>query len=109
MQTTTRPAQAKIVTLLLLLLFFSLVVGAASLPASTLQTGAYIVQAGSVETAVAAVQSVGGTVTHELGIINSVGANLTPVQFARLQNNPQYQQHAGKSCPANECWGQLKR
>ena len=50
---------------------------------------AYIVQAASLETAVAAVQSVGGTITHELGIINSVGANLTPVQFARLQNNPQ--------------------
>jgi len=34
----------------------------------------YIVQGESVDTAAAAVESVGGTVTHELGIINAVGA-----------------------------------
>ena len=44
----------------------------------------YIVQAGSLELAVQAVQGVGGEITHELGIINSVGAHLTEEQRAAL-------------------------
>ncbi|MCB9006677.1 MAG: hypothetical protein H6656_04760 [Ardenticatenaceae bacterium] len=47
----------------------------------------YIVQAVDMETAVAKVTQVGGTITHELGIINAVGADLTPAQFAVLENN----------------------
>ena len=44
----------------------------------------YIVQAADVETAVAAIQQVGGSLTHELGIINAVGAVLTPAQEVAL-------------------------
>ncbi len=41
------------------------------------QPSSYILQGNSTDAVVAAVQSVGGTVTHELGIINSVAATLT--------------------------------
>ena len=50
-------------------------------------TASYIVQAADLETAVTAVQQVGGELTHELGIINAVGANLTAAQFAVLEKN----------------------
>ena len=43
-----------------------------------------IVQADDTATAAAAVRAVGGEVTHELGIINAVGARLTPRQMAHL-------------------------
>lgn len=44
-----------------------------------------IVQGSDIATAAASVHSVGGTVTHELGIINAVGAQLTAAQLAALQ------------------------
>ena len=44
-----------------------------------------IVQASDVETATALVRRVGGQVTHELGIINAVGATLSLLQISRLQ------------------------
>ena len=43
-----------------------------------------IVQARSLDDASAAVRAAGGTVTHELGIINAVGARLTRQQLERL-------------------------
>ena len=43
-----------------------------------------IVQARDLETAVEAVRSVGGEITHELGVIRSVGANLTGEQLEAL-------------------------
>ena len=43
-----------------------------------------IVQAQSLDDASAAVRAAGGTVTHELGIINAVGARLTRQQLERL-------------------------
>ena len=44
----------------------------------------YIVQASDVVTAAAMVEYVGGEVTHELGIINAVGAKLSASQLRRL-------------------------
>ena len=49
----------------------------------------YIVQAASLEQAVGAVQDVGGEITHELGIINAVGARLTDGQRETLDALPQ--------------------
>ena len=49
----------------------------------------YIVQAASLEQAVGAVQDVGGEITHELGIINAVGAYLTDGQREVLGALPQ--------------------
>ena len=45
----------------------------------------YIVQARDLETAIQAVRSVGGVITHELGIIRAVGAELTPSQAEQLR------------------------
>jgi len=53
------------------------------------QTAAYIVQAADLETAVTAVQAVGGDVTHELSIINAAGARLTVAQKAQLEADEQ--------------------
>ncbi len=47
----------------------------------------YIVQAGSVAEAAKAVRSVGGIVTHELSIIQAVGASLDSAQLAALRNH----------------------
>lgn len=48
------------------------------------QTESYIVQADSLEAAVSAVTKVGGEITHRLGIINAVGAELSAVQYGKL-------------------------
>jgi NhaP-type Na+/H+ or K+/H+ antiporter len=47
-------------------------------------TQEYIVQANDVDTAAAMVAYVGGEVTHELGVINAVGAKLSESQLRRL-------------------------
>ena len=44
-----------------------------------------LVQGSDVATVAAAVRAVGGEVTHKLGIINAVGARLTPTQIRRLE------------------------
>ena len=44
-----------------------------------------LVQGTNLAKAAMAVRAVGGEVTHELGIINSVGARLTPTQIRRLE------------------------
>ncbi|MCP5094568.1 MAG: hypothetical protein GY943_03325, partial [Chloroflexi bacterium] len=44
----------------------------------------YIIQAEEIETAVVKVEQVGGHITHELGIINAVAADLTAAQYAKL-------------------------
>ncbi len=46
---------------------------------------AFIVQARDMAAAAAAVRSVGGKITHELGIIDAVGGSLTPAQAADLR------------------------
>ncbi len=47
-------------------------------------TTSVIVQATDLETAADAVRSVGGEITHELGVIRSVGANLTGAQLEAI-------------------------
>ena len=44
-----------------------------------------IVQAGTMDAAAALVENVGGSITHELGIIDAVGAQLTPAQRDSLE------------------------
>ena len=56
----------------------------ASAPAPAPGRMSVIVQAGSLSAAAAAVRATGGEVTHELGIIDAVGAQLTREQAARL-------------------------
>ena len=51
--------------------------------------GSYIVQAASLDLALGAVHSVGGEITHELGIINAVGALLTDAQLDALDDAQQ--------------------
>ena len=48
-------------------------------------TQSVIVQAASLEQATAAVEAVGGAITHELGIINAVGTTLTATQRAAVE------------------------
>ena len=47
-----------------------------------------LVQASSLAQASEAVNAVGGTITHELGVINAVGARLTGSQRDALQSMP---------------------
>lgn len=56
--------------------------GQSAMPAET--TSSAIVQAGDAASAARRVEAVGGTVTHELGIIRAVGARLTAAQRDRL-------------------------
>lgn len=49
----------------------------------------YIVQASSLDQALSAIQNVGGEITHELGIINAVGARLTSEQRITLDADQQ--------------------
>ena len=46
----------------------------------------YIVQGGSLDVVMSAVRTVDGEVTHELGIINAVGAEMTQDQMDDLQD-----------------------
>ena len=52
-------------------------------------SASYIVQAASLEQALGAVQKVGGEITHELRIINAVGARLSSAQRIALDADPQ--------------------
>ena len=47
----------------------------------------YIVQGQDMDSVTAAVRAVGGTITHELGVINAVGAELTAAQRESLSQN----------------------
>ena len=47
----------------------------------------YIVQGRDVQAAAAAVRAAGGTVTHELGVIDAVGARLAPAQLDILRHS----------------------
>ena len=67
-----------------------LLIGTSSVqqPTPTAQTASYIVQAESLEAAAQVVTSVGGTVTHQLGIIDAVAARFTPQQLENLARQP---------------------
>ena len=56
---------------------------------TTAPTSSVLVTAVDMETAAQAVAQVGGTVTHELGIVNGVGTRLTEAQYGRLATQPQ--------------------
>jgi hypothetical protein len=51
-------------------------------------TSSYIVQGQSTQAVAMAVRSVGADITHELGIIRSVGATLTAAEAASLRAHP---------------------
>ena len=72
---------------LILLLFTIILVLGVVLPSSGAgqEADSFIVTAVDMETAVQAVTQVGGAITHELGIIDAVGATLTPAQKTRLE------------------------
>ncbi len=55
---------------------------------ANLETTSMIVQGSDLVTVSAIVRGVGGEITHELGVINAVGANLTSVQMNQLAVNP---------------------
>jgi len=55
-------------------------------PVDSAQAQEYIVQARDMGSAAAVVKNIRGVVTHELSIINAVGAKLTASQYARLSN-----------------------
>jgi hypothetical protein len=50
---------------------------------------AVMVQGTDLATVIDAVRAVGGEITHELGIINAVGAQLTQTQIDRLETGPE--------------------
>ena len=56
-----------------------------------------IVQAQSLEQATAAVEAVGGEITHELGIISAVGADVTASAVDRLSRQPELTVHGDRS------------
>ena len=60
-------------------------------------THSFLVQAADLETAVTAVEAVGGTVTHQLGLINGVGAELTDAQQTMLAQTEGIQLVANQS------------
>ncbi len=60
-------------------------------------TARFIVRAESVEAAASAVKAVGGTVTHELGIIRAVSATLNAAQLRALRENPAIQRISADS------------
>ena len=60
-------------------------IACASTPPAQEQQASYIVQGKDLTTVTNAVRSVGGEITHELGIIRAVGAELTPSQVERLR------------------------
>jgi hypothetical protein len=63
-----------------------LLVACASTPPNHEHRASYIVQAKDLTAAADAVRSVGGEITHELGVIRAVGALLTPTQVQRLRS-----------------------
>ncbi len=74
-----------IITLIALLSSVAVLAADQSEPA--VATASYIVQADSIAIAKDAVIAVDGKVTHELGIINAVGALLSAEQFGELSRN----------------------
>ena len=60
------------------------------------ETVRVIVQAESVEAAIAVVRGAGGTVSRELGIIRSVSAEVTPAQRAQLEKTDGVKVHENR-------------
>ena len=62
-------------------------ISAASPKQAVQPTTGYIIEAANTESAVRAVRTAGGQVTHELQIINGVSALLTSQQVAKLRHD----------------------
>lgn len=75
---------------------FSLLFLAASFQPAAPETVSVIVQAESLEAAIAVVRDAGGTVSRELGIIRSVSAEVTPAQRAQLEKTDGVKVHANR-------------
>ena len=87
MNTSQPKHSTRFITILFALLAVTLLVSAPAFGGGgQAETAAYIVQAENLESAKTAVAAVGGTVTHELGIINAAGAQLTARQAALLES-----------------------
>jgi serine protease AprX len=71
---------------------------------TTMESASYIVQAESLEIAKRAVETIGAEITHELGIINAVGATLSSAQLTELSKDSrlriQADRDAGVAGPA---------
>jgi len=74
----------------------SLLFLAASFQPTAPETVSVIVQAESLEAAIAVVRDAGGTVSRELGIIRSVSAEVTPAQRAQLEKTDGVKVHANR-------------
>jgi len=84
---STRKDSQIINLLLIVLMLIPLMAGslATSPVAEETSEASYIVQAADMESAAAAVSAVGAEITHELAIIDAVGARLTPAEWAQLE------------------------
>lgn len=60
------------------------------------ETVSVIVQAESLEAAIAVVHDAGGTVSRELGIISAVSAEVTPAQREQLEKTDGVKVHANR-------------
>ncbi len=85
--TVTRILAAASVALTLAASPAALAAAATGRPGHEAATSSFIVQAGSLAEAKAAVRAAGGSITHELGIINAVAATLSPAQARTLRAN----------------------
>jgi hypothetical protein len=74
-------------------------------PPAQAQTFDVIVQAGDMVAAAATVRSVGGTVTHELAIIDAVGAQLTLEQSEALRALPGVRTYGNRSIQISQAGG----
>jgi hypothetical protein len=74
----------------------SLLFLAASFQPAPPETVSVIVQAESLEAAIAVVRAAGGTVSRELGIIRSVSAEVTPAQRAQLEKTDGVKVHTNR-------------
>ena len=75
----------KLLTLATMLGAISL--GSAIISDTRVETNAFIVQGTDLAAVQLAVEAVGGTVTHELGVIKALGVELTESQTQRLRDN----------------------
>ena len=83
--TTRSQITQRLNTTILLSAALLILVACASTPPVQEQQASYIIQGKDLITVTNAVRSVGGEITHELGIIRAVGAELTPSQADRLR------------------------
>ena len=72
----------------LIFLLFVGIISTTAIQASMVERKAYLVQGGDITAVSSAVSQTGGLLTHNLPIIDAVGAELTPKQVAQLEKSP---------------------